>query len=180
MPRFLGCLLLIPALTIMADFMGVVGGYLYSIHILHIDEHHYWKNSENFVQPFDLFIQQGAVERDHRLESLVGELLEPVHHGALRGEPREPAEPGHEGILGEVAEVLQAAGLADLSPALREKPPRRAGRLREAVRRFETGIILDALERHHGNVARAAAELGMTRQALWDRIRRLRITAESA
>ena len=25
-PRFLGCLLLIPALTIMADFMGVVGG----------------------------------------------------------------------------------------------------------------------------------------------------------
>ena len=44
-----------PALTIMADFMGVVGGYLYSIHILHIDQHHYWKNSESFVQLFDLF-----------------------------------------------------------------------------------------------------------------------------
>ncbi len=25
-PRFLGCLVLIPTLTIMADFMGVVGG----------------------------------------------------------------------------------------------------------------------------------------------------------
>ena len=27
-PRFLACLLLIPTLTIMADFMGVVGGYV--------------------------------------------------------------------------------------------------------------------------------------------------------
>src|SRR5687768_10598231 len=54
-PRFLACIFFIPALTIMADFMGVVGGYLYSIHILNIDEHHYWKNSESFVQLFDLF-----------------------------------------------------------------------------------------------------------------------------
>src|SRR5262249_21947694 len=29
-PRFLGCLVLIPTLTIMADFMGVVGGAFYS------------------------------------------------------------------------------------------------------------------------------------------------------
>jgi len=54
-PRFLACLFMIPTLTVMADFMGVVGGYLYSIHILDIDEHHYWKNSEAFVQAFDLF-----------------------------------------------------------------------------------------------------------------------------
>ena len=54
-PRFLACIFMIPTLTIMADFMGVVGGYFYSIHILHIDEHHYWKNSESFVQSFDLF-----------------------------------------------------------------------------------------------------------------------------
>ncbi len=33
-PRFLGCLVLIPTLTIMADFMGVVGGAFYSISIL--------------------------------------------------------------------------------------------------------------------------------------------------
>ena len=31
-PRFLGCLLLIPALTIMADFMGVVGGAFYGVY----------------------------------------------------------------------------------------------------------------------------------------------------
>src|SRR3954469_25201718 len=54
-PRFLASIFMIPTLTIMADFMGVVGGYLYSIHILHIDEHHYWKNTENFVELFDLF-----------------------------------------------------------------------------------------------------------------------------
>jgi phospholipid/cholesterol/gamma-HCH transport system permease protein len=54
-PRFLACIFMIPTLTIMADFMGVVGGYLYSIHLLNIDEHHYWKNSESFVQLFDLF-----------------------------------------------------------------------------------------------------------------------------
>jgi phospholipid/cholesterol/gamma-HCH transport system permease protein len=54
-PRFLGCLVLIPTLTIMADFMGVVGAAFYSIQILNIDWHHYWQNSQKFVGAFDLF-----------------------------------------------------------------------------------------------------------------------------
>ena len=54
-PRFLGCLLLIPSLTIMADFMGVVGGYFYSVEILNIDSHHYWDNSRRVVANYDLF-----------------------------------------------------------------------------------------------------------------------------
>jgi phospholipid/cholesterol/gamma-HCH transport system permease protein len=54
-PRFLACLLLIPMLTIMADFMGVVGGFFYSVQFLHIDWHFYWSNSERFVGDFDLF-----------------------------------------------------------------------------------------------------------------------------
>lgn len=54
-PRFLGCLMLIPGLTIMADFMGVVGGAFYSIVVLGIDSHHYWVNSQRFVGSFDLF-----------------------------------------------------------------------------------------------------------------------------
>lgn len=54
-PRFLGCLALIPGLTIMADFMGVVGGAFYSIVVLGIDSHHYWVNSQRFVGSFDLF-----------------------------------------------------------------------------------------------------------------------------
>jgi phospholipid/cholesterol/gamma-HCH transport system permease protein len=54
-PRFLACLLLIPSLTIMADFMGVAGGYFYSIYVLQIDWFHYWDNSRQFVGTFDLF-----------------------------------------------------------------------------------------------------------------------------
>jgi phospholipid/cholesterol/gamma-HCH transport system permease protein len=54
-PRFLGCLLLIPTLTVMADFMGVVGGAFYSITILQIDSHHYWENSQHYVSNWDLF-----------------------------------------------------------------------------------------------------------------------------
>jgi phospholipid/cholesterol/gamma-HCH transport system permease protein len=54
-PRFLGCLVLIPALTVMADFMGVLGGALYCIGLLDIDSHYYWEHSRNFVGLFDLF-----------------------------------------------------------------------------------------------------------------------------
>lgn len=54
-PRFLGCLVLIPSLTIMADFMGVVGAFAYSIFMLDIDWHHYLENSRHYVGTFDLF-----------------------------------------------------------------------------------------------------------------------------
>jgi phospholipid/cholesterol/gamma-HCH transport system permease protein len=54
-PRFLGCLLMIPSLTLMAIFMGVVGGGFYSIHVLNIDSYHYWSNSREFVHNWDLF-----------------------------------------------------------------------------------------------------------------------------
>jgi len=54
-PRFLGCLLMIPSLTIMAIFMGVVGGGMYAIHVLGIDSYHYWSNSREFVANWDLF-----------------------------------------------------------------------------------------------------------------------------
>ncbi len=54
-PRFIACLTLIPALTIMADFMGVVGAFFYAVQILGIDAHHYLVNSQRFVSHFDLF-----------------------------------------------------------------------------------------------------------------------------
>jgi phospholipid/cholesterol/gamma-HCH transport system permease protein len=53
-PRFLSCLLLIPSLTIMAVFMGVVGGAGYSIFLLNIDMQHYMKNAKSFVENWDL------------------------------------------------------------------------------------------------------------------------------
>ena len=54
-PRFLACLVLIPMLTIMADFMGVVGGFFYSIYFLGIEWSHYLENSRQYVGMFDLF-----------------------------------------------------------------------------------------------------------------------------
>lgn len=55
-PRFLACIFLIPTLTIMADFMGVVGAYFYSVFLLDIDRHFYLHNSKMFVGGFDLFV----------------------------------------------------------------------------------------------------------------------------
>lgn len=55
-PRFLACLLLIPALTIMADFMGIVGGYFYSVVVLGIDRAAYLHHSREGVVGFDLFM----------------------------------------------------------------------------------------------------------------------------
>ena len=54
-PRFLGCLVLIPMLTIIADWMGVVGGWFYSTVVLDIDSHHYWENSQRYIGLYDLF-----------------------------------------------------------------------------------------------------------------------------
>ena len=55
-PRFLGCLLLIPALTIVADFMGVVGGAFYGVYLLGIDSHLYWATfPRTTCGNFDLF-----------------------------------------------------------------------------------------------------------------------------
>jgi len=54
-PRFLACVMLIPALTIMADFMGILGGYFYSVVLLGIDHSQYIRNSRDFVSGFDFF-----------------------------------------------------------------------------------------------------------------------------
>jgi phospholipid/cholesterol/gamma-HCH transport system permease protein len=54
-PRFLGSLVLIPTLTVMADFMGFVGGAFYAIYILGIDRHYYFQNAQQVVGLFDFF-----------------------------------------------------------------------------------------------------------------------------
>lgn len=53
-PRLLGCLLLIPLLTVMADFMGVMGAALLATRYYGIEPHFYWHHTANFVGPWDL------------------------------------------------------------------------------------------------------------------------------
>jgi DNA-binding NtrC family response regulator len=88
--------------------------------------------------------------------------------------------PGNVRELGNEAHRLavRAAGreatLDDLSADVLPDPGRApAGGLRAALRHCEAELVRGALERHGGILARAAAELGITRQALWAKVRRL-------
>ncbi|OWK35787.1 ABC-type transport system, permease component [Fimbriiglobus ruber] len=58
-PRFLGCLLVIPLLTVLADAMGVVGSTLISLKVYHIDSFHYWRHTANYVKQWDLLVGLG-------------------------------------------------------------------------------------------------------------------------
>jgi phospholipid/cholesterol/gamma-HCH transport system permease protein len=59
-PRFLACVLLIPALTLFADGIGVLTGWVFSTQVLHVDSYYYWHYSRSFVTGFDVF--QGIIK----------------------------------------------------------------------------------------------------------------------
>jgi len=54
LPRFLACTLLIPLLTVMADFMGIMGGALLSVRFYGIESHFYWEHVQNYVSIWDV------------------------------------------------------------------------------------------------------------------------------
>ncbi len=53
-PRLLACVLLIPLLTILANFMGVMGGALVCLDVYHIEPHYYWENTHGWIGMWDL------------------------------------------------------------------------------------------------------------------------------
>ncbi|MBY0527943.1 MAG: ABC transporter permease [Gemmataceae bacterium] len=53
-PRLLACVLLIPLLTIIADFTGVMGGALISIKVYHVESYYYWVHSRDYVGLWDI------------------------------------------------------------------------------------------------------------------------------
>jgi phospholipid/cholesterol/gamma-HCH transport system permease protein len=53
-PRFVACLLLTPLLTIYADFLGVLGGYLISVKIYGISPVLYWRFSAESIEMWDI------------------------------------------------------------------------------------------------------------------------------
>jgi phospholipid/cholesterol/gamma-HCH transport system permease protein len=53
-PRLLACVLLIPLLTILADFMGVMGGALICTKLFHVDAYHYWHHAEGIIGYWDM------------------------------------------------------------------------------------------------------------------------------
>ena len=55
-PRFLACLFLTPVLTIYADIMGVIGGYLVSVWHFGVNSEAYWHFSADAVEKWDIFV----------------------------------------------------------------------------------------------------------------------------
>jgi len=54
-PRFLACMLLTPILTIYADFLGVIGGYLISVDIYGVSATLYWRYTAQSLENWDIF-----------------------------------------------------------------------------------------------------------------------------
>jgi phospholipid/cholesterol/gamma-HCH transport system permease protein len=55
-PRLLACTLLIPLLTVLADFMGIMGGALICTRVYGVEAHYYWQNAQNFVKMWDVWM----------------------------------------------------------------------------------------------------------------------------
>ncbi len=101
-PRFLACVLLIPLLTILANFMGVLGGALVCIDVYHVEAHHYWENTRGFVGMWDIDgrpDQADVFRRRHRRHLLPSRLLQrcrrrrrrPGRHPRLRRSRSSPS-----------------------------------------------------------------------------------------
>lgn len=54
-PRLIACTLLTPLLTVMADFMGIMGAAFICTRIYGIESHFYWQNAIGYVRPSDIF-----------------------------------------------------------------------------------------------------------------------------
>jgi len=54
-PRFLACVLLIPVLVMYGDFMGILGGYVISVHIYGVNGAEFWRHAARTVEYFDIF-----------------------------------------------------------------------------------------------------------------------------
>jgi phospholipid/cholesterol/gamma-HCH transport system permease protein len=53
-PRLLACALLIPLLTVMADFMGIMGGAFICTRLYGVEAHFYWAHTEYYVSMWDV------------------------------------------------------------------------------------------------------------------------------
>lgn len=54
-PRFLACVLLIPALVLYADFMGIWGGYFVSVYVYGVNSAEFWAHAADTVMLIDIF-----------------------------------------------------------------------------------------------------------------------------
>lgn len=53
-PRFLACVLMIPALTMVAEGVGIFGGWFVSTQLYGVNNHFFWSYSNRFISAFDV------------------------------------------------------------------------------------------------------------------------------
>lgn len=51
-PRFAACLLMMPALTVFSDLLGMVGGWYIAVHLYGVNEYDYWKYTKDGVEVY--------------------------------------------------------------------------------------------------------------------------------
>ena len=54
-PRFVACVLLAPVLVLYADFTGVLGGFVISVHVYGVNSADFWREAAKSVNQFDVF-----------------------------------------------------------------------------------------------------------------------------
>jgi phospholipid/cholesterol/gamma-HCH transport system permease protein len=54
-PRLIACAVMIPILVLYADFMGIWGGYVVSVHVYEVDPADFWRYAQRTVLMFDIF-----------------------------------------------------------------------------------------------------------------------------
>jgi phospholipid/cholesterol/gamma-HCH transport system permease protein len=54
-PRFLACVLLIPALVLYANATGILGGYLVSVFVYGVNPSEFWRHAQEAVFKFDIY-----------------------------------------------------------------------------------------------------------------------------
>jgi len=55
-PRFLACMLMMPALTVFSDAMGMFGGWYISVHMLGVNSYDYWEYSRSALDLYTINI----------------------------------------------------------------------------------------------------------------------------
>jgi phospholipid/cholesterol/gamma-HCH transport system permease protein len=53
-PRFAACILMMPALTVFSDALGMFGGWALSVHILGVDSTDYWKYTRDSLENYTI------------------------------------------------------------------------------------------------------------------------------
>jgi phospholipid/cholesterol/gamma-HCH transport system permease protein len=54
-PRVLACVLLIPLLAILADFMGIMGGAFICLKVYGVESYYYWEHARDYIGMGDIF-----------------------------------------------------------------------------------------------------------------------------